>query len=174
MRNARFSIAMVSLLASTVGFAADAQVESGRQCAQIKDSLQRLMCYDRIFQSAEAPAAAQVGASRVIPVPAPVLAVAPVVKPALGDESMQRKSKEAKAAEPASLEAKVTALKETRPDVVRMTLDNGQVWQQMDMSSVFHVAVGDSVQIERSAMGSFRLSRANRGRSVWVRVTRLE
>jgi len=96
--------------------------------------------------------------------------------PALGDESVQRKARarEEKPAEPSTLEASITALKETRPGVVRLTLDNGQVWQQMDMSTVFQVAVGDTVRIEKGTMGGFRLARTSRGRSGWVRVTRVQ
>jgi hypothetical protein len=174
MRIARSLVVLLGLVAGSVAIAADAQSEAGKQCAQIKDSLQRLVCYDRIFQNTQTPTAAQPTMPRVAPVPAPVVAVAPEVKPSLGDDYVQRKSNEAKAAEPTSLEAKVTALKETRPNVVRLSLDNGQIWQQMDMSDRFQIAVGDSVRIEKSAMGGFRLTRSSEGRSVWVRVTRLK
>jgi hypothetical protein len=165
MRNAGVWLAAVSLLGSAAGFAADPQVEAGRQCAQLKDSLQRLVCYDRIFLTGDPAASAAVSAPRVA-VPAPI--------PALGDEAVQRRSKEAKPAEPADLEAKITALKETRPNVVRLTLDNGQTWQQMDMSSVFQVSVGDTVRIEKGTMGGYRLTRTSRGRSGWIRVTRVQ
>jgi hypothetical protein len=189
MRNTGLWLAVAGLAASSSGFAADAQVEAGRQCAQLKDSLQRLVCYDRIFQAGDTAAAAPSGAPRAAaPVPAPVpvpaprvalpapaVAVAPVAAPALGDESVQRREKDKnKPAEAASLEATITALKETRPQVVRLTLDNGQVWQQMDMSSMFQVNVGDTVRIEKGTMGGYRLARTSRGRSGWVRVTRVQ
>ena len=193
MRNAGLWLAAAGLLASGAGYSADAQVEAGRQCAQVRDSLQRLVCYDRIFQAGDsaAPTAAPRAATPVpaptpVPVPAParppVVASAPVIAPAvaapsLGDEVVQRKGKEKdkeKAAEPASLEATITALKETRPNVVRLTLDNGQVWQQMDMSSVFQVTLGDTVRVEKGTMGGYRLARTSRGRSGWVRVTRIQ
>jgi hypothetical protein len=187
MRRTGLWLAAAGLVASTSGIAADAQVEAGRQCAQLKDSLQRLVCYDRIFQAGDSAASLPSSAPRAaapvtVPAPAPrmapaapVIAAAPVAAPALGDESVQRKEKEKnKPAEPASLEATITALKETRPQVVRLTLDNGQVWQQMDMSSVFQVNVGDTVRIEKGTMGGYRLARSSRGRSGWVRVTRVQ
>lgn len=190
MRNAGLWLAAAGLLASGAGYTADAQVEAGRQCAQVRDSLQRLVCYDRIFQAGDSAAptavpraATPVPAPAPVPVPAParppVVASAPVIAavapPSLGDEIVQRKGKEKdKAAEPASLEATITALKETRPDVVRLTLDNGQVWQQMDMSSVFQVTLGDTVRVEKGTMGGYRLARTSRGRSGWVRVTRIQ
>ena len=184
MRNAGLWLAVASLMGTASVFAADAQVEAGRQCAQVKDSLQRLVCYDRVFLAGEAaaPAAPAAVAPRVVQVPAPVVTAAPAAvpvpvpapaaAPSLGEERVQRKSKE-KPTEPSSLEATVTALKETRPAVFRLSLDNGQVWQQMDMSSVFQVAVGDTVRIEKGTMGGYRLTRTSRGRSGWVRVSRL-
>jgi hypothetical protein len=189
MRSAGLWLAVAGLVASVPGFAADAQVEGGRQCAQLKDSLQRLVCYDRIFQAGDASVPAPSAAPRTAapppaPVPAPAprivaaapaVAAAPVAAPALGDESVQRKEKEKnKPAEPTSLEATITALKETRPQVVRLTLDNGQVWQQMDMSTVFQVSVGDSIRIEKGAMGGYRAARTSGSRSSWVRVTRVQ
>jgi hypothetical protein len=181
MRNAGLWLAVASLMGTASVFAAEAQVEAGRQCAQVKDSLQRLVCYDRVFLTGEAVAPAAPPAAvapRAVPVPAPVANApapvpAPAAAPSLGEERVQRKAKE-KPAEPASLEATVTALKETRPAVFRLTLDNGQVWQQMDMSSVFQVDVGDTVRIEKGTMGGYRLTRSSRGRSGWVRVTRLD
>jgi hypothetical protein len=172
MRNAVLWLAVAGLMAGAPGLAADAQVEAGRQCALVKDSLQRLVCYDRVFQvsTASVPPPAPRLAE---PAAAPAIAVAPGAAAALGDEVVQRKERTGKPEEPASLEANITALKETRQDVVRMTLDNGQIWQQMDMSSVFQVTVGDTVRIEKGKMGGYRLVRVSRGRSGWVRVTRL-
>ena len=151
MRNAGLWLAVASLMGTASVFAADAQVEAGRQCAQVKDSLQRLVCYDRVFLAGELPPAAAAPPAAVLPRAAPVPAAA-CAAPSLGEERVQRKSQE-KPAEPSSLEATVTALKETRPAVFRLTLDNGQVWQQMDMSSVFQVGVGDTVRIEKGTMG---------------------
>ena len=185
MRNAGIWLAVAGLLVSVPGFAADPQVEAGRQCGQMKDSLQRLVCYDRIFQAGDsalsAPATPAVAPRAAAPAVnpcsaahvAPPATVAAVAVPALGDESVKRKSKdEEKSDEPTALEATITALKETRPQLVRLTLDNGQVWQQMDMSNLFDVVVGDTVRIEKTKMGGFRLTRSSRGRSGWVRVTR--
>ena len=189
MRKAVTWLAVAGLISSVPGLAADSQLEAGRQCAQVRDSLQRLVCYDRVFQGGDSAPPAAVQAPRPAvpaPVPAPVTVPSPVpapavaapvaAAPALGDESVQRKARarEEKPAEPSTLEASITALKETRPGVVRLTLDNGQVWQQMDMSTVFQVAVGDTVRIEKGTMGGFRLARTSRGRSGWVRVTRVQ
>jgi hypothetical protein len=44
----------------------------------------------------------------------------------------------------------------------------------MDMSTLFQVAVGDTVRIEKGAMGGFRMARTTNGRSGWVRVSRVQ
>ncbi len=172
-----------TLLLPVALFAADAQVESARQCAQQKDSLQRLVCYDRIFQAAEAKpsvAAAAPPPAKAATAAAAPAAAAPVVvasataaaAPAMGDETLKKPQKEKAASEPKHLEAKVTAARQTRPELFRLSLDNGQVWQQQDVSSLFHVEVGDTVRIEKGSMGSYRMARADG--SGWVRVTRVE
>jgi hypothetical protein len=191
MKQASMFTGLLLLASPAMLLAADAQSEAGRQCAQIRDSLQRLVCYDRVFQAGDAapatataprtaaPAAPATAPATARPAP-PAVAVASAAAPAapaLGDESVRRTVKEkeaAKVAEPTSLEAKVTALRETRPEIFRVTLDNGQVWQQMDMSSLFHLETGDTIRIERGAMGGYRMARTSKGRSGWVRVTRLQ
>jgi hypothetical protein len=88
---------------------------------------------------------------------------------------LKRSHKEREAAgEPTSLEAKVTAAREIRQATYRVSLDNGQIWQQMDMSTLFQVAEGDTVRIEKGAMGGFRMARISNGRSGWVRVSRVQ
>jgi hypothetical protein len=194
------------LLASGGAIAADESLESARRCAQLQDSLQRLVCYDRVFppgQVAPAPATAPaiVAAAPPVAIPAPVViappvvssapvaAPAPVVTPTpvappvpaaaaetgkFGAETLRRTDEDRKAEEPPrSITAQVTSVRETRPEVYRMTLENGQVWDQMDMDVTFSVKDGDTVQIERGRMGGYRLSRTSRGGSGWVRVTRL-
>ncbi len=167
--------------------AADATLESALRCVQVKDSLERLVCFDRAFAGTAAPAgqvapAAPAAAARAPVAAAPAVATPPVVAPvtvapmvALGDESVKRKNRDSSEPEsPTSLTAKVTALRETRKDVFRVTLDNGQVWQQMEMDSLFTVAVGDTVQIDKGRLGGYRMARVSNGRSGWARVTRTQ
>jgi len=103
---------------------------------------------------------------------APAAVAAPAPAPALGDETLKKAQKEKASSEPRHLEAKVTAARQTRPELFRLTLDNGQVWQQQDVSSLFHVEVGDGVRVEKGSMGSYRMAKV--GGSGWVRVTRVE
>lgn len=174
----RMKMAMgCALLLPVALFAADAQVESARQCAKQKDSLQRLVCYDHIFQAVEAAPVAPAKAAPAVAAPAvaasvAVPAAAAAAAPAIGDETLKKVQKEKATEAPSHLEARVTALRQMRPELFRLTLDNGQVWQQQEVSTMFHVEVGDSVRIEKGSMGSYRMAKA--GGSGWVRVNRTE
>jgi len=173
MRTSKMIVAVLALFAGSA-MAADASLETARRCVQVKDSLERLVCFDRAFAGMPtAPAASSPAAPAAAPVaPAPVAAIAP---PALGDDSVKRsvKAREAEAG-PTSLTAVITELKETRPNVVRMTLDNGNVWQQMDLESLFYVKVGDTVKIEKGRMGGYRMARVTGSGSGWARVNRIK
>jgi hypothetical protein len=101
---------------------------------------------------------------------------APAAKPAeeFGADQMRRTPSEIKDETPRTLTATVSALRETRTSVFRITLDNGQVWQQMDMDSLFHLQTGDVVEITRGKLGGYRMARQSRGGSGWVRVNRIK
>jgi hypothetical protein len=148
-------IALMLTLAAAGGLAqaAESQLQSAQRCAQIQDSLQRLVCYDRVFVP---PAAA-------------------VVEPEqLGSEALKPPVAERKAEAPSrTFAAVVTDLRESRPNLYRIVLDNEQVWQQIDMDSGFHLTKGDSVQISRGALGGHFMTRTSRGGSSRVRVNRI-
>ncbi len=180
MRVPKMMFATLALFAGSA-MAADAALETARRCVQLKDSLERLVCFDRAF--ADMPAAAPATVASAAPVTAPVkaapaLATAPAVvatPPALGDDSVKRsvKAREVEAG-PTTLTAVITDLRETRPNVFRMTLDNGNVWQQLDLASTFYVKAGDTVKIEKGRMGGYRMARVSGSGGGWVRVTRVK
>jgi hypothetical protein len=155
-------LAVLVLISGAAG-AADVSLESARRCAGITDSPARLVCFDRAFSAAETAADA--------------VHQAPADPPtrALGEESVKRDTTSAEAGR-VSLTAKISALRETRRSVYRISLDNGQVWQQMDMDSQFVVKVGDSIEIRKGRMGGYRLGRLGKGDKAgnWVRVDRLQ
>lgn len=202
-------ICVVLATAAVPAPAAEDTVQRAQRCASIGDSLERLVCYDRIFAAgqgggsagntsaapvrpvapaastspvaptppapATAPAAPASGAAVAqapAPTPAPASS-APARSAEFGADQLRRGGKDEEEA-PRTLTATVQELRETRPNVFRITLDNGQIWQQMDMDSLFHVQVGDTVEINRGRMGGYRMSRKTRGGSGWVRVNRLK
>jgi len=184
----------VLLLGSGAAVAAEDTLEQARRCASQADSLQRLVCYDRLF-GADAPAPAAlppvaappaarpsapppvVAAPPVAAQSSPAPAAAPAAAPAqdFGADQLRRAPSEtARDETPRTLTATVSSLRETRTSVFRVTLDNGQVWQQMDMDSLFHLQSGDVVEISRGKLGGYRMARQSRGGSGWVRVSRVK
>jgi hypothetical protein len=107
------------------------------------------------------------------PVAAPIAAPPAAPAPTFGQEQLS--SKHRPPADPAdqTLHAKVTALRAPVPDTYRITLDNGQVWQQQESRFGFSLTAGDSVTLGKGAMGSYRLWRDADGPKAWVRVTRI-
>jgi hypothetical protein len=191
----RIGWTLVACLMVGAALAADATLESAQRCAQVQDSLQRLVCYDRLFAPAQAPAVpsprpapvvtpAPVAAPAPIPspLPAPVVARAPAAVPVpvapgaeeqFGAETVKRADeRKEEVAAPRTITAAVVAVREMRPNVYRVTLENGQVWDQMDMDMTFTVRKGDTVQIDRGRMGGYRMARTSQGGSGWVRVSR--
>lgn len=171
--------------------AAEASLEAARRCLQIKDSLERLVCFDKTFAGtatsepavklAPAPLPAPPAVAAAAPVPAPpppvvaaVPAPPPAAAPALGDEVLKRNKPESEDTGPTSLVAKISALKETRKNVYRISLDNGQVWQQMDLESLFIVKVGDIIEVQKGKLGGYRMGKTGGQSSGWVRVTRVK
>src|SRR5690606_18348511 len=139
-------------------------------------------------QAVSPPAQAAAGASATVRPPPPVepataaLPAAPVLPataPAgnaadFGAEQLRGSARREEDRQVRTLTADVAEIRETRRNVFRVTLDNGQIWQQLDMDSLFHVQVGDTVEIGRGRLGGYRMARTSRGGSAWVRVNRLK
>ena len=126
------------------------------RCAAIADINSRVACYDGLARpqpekpQGKAPQAA-VGAATSGP--------------------PQARSEPREQREEAILE-KVTSLKEVEPDKLRITLANGQVWQQT-VGKAFLIRTNDTVRIAASSWGrSFRLTVD--GHPEYIQVTRLQ
>jgi hypothetical protein len=155
------------------------------QCSQLWDDALRLGCYDTAFgkpmppaagppavsppapvSAAPAAAAAAVVASAppaVTPAAAPAVAAAsvapaavaapaaPVAAPAVASSSKE------KAKQPDSGVTTVTALGSTLDGRFRVTLENGQVWEQLERYPPVQVKVGDRVTLKKATFGSYQL-----------------
>ena len=135
-------------VASGAAPAADAQLEAAHHCTQIQDNLERLTCFDRAFAPPEAPA------PRAATVAQPPAASPP--------------------AEARNVDARVAVASERPQHVYRITLEDGQVWEQNEFSSLFELKAGDTVRITKGAMGGYRMARISGARGVWVDVHRLQ
>jgi hypothetical protein len=140
-------------------------------CATIVDDSARLACYDEAFGR---PA----GAGSAKPaVPAAAAAVDPSAK-AREDFGLSEAAKEAREPSqdrpvvPTSVTGKVVEL--TRSAVTgeaTVTLDNGQVWTEVEAYSGVVLRKGDVVTIRKASLGSFLLVTP---RNVATRVRRLK
>ena len=134
---------------------------------QLRDVLgyvaQELFAATPAAKAASAPAAAPAAA-----VVAPTALVVP--------SPLERRSDAASAAkrEVPALTARIQALRKSGLGLLTLTLDNAQVWQQLEADAYFPLAVGETVRIEQGALGSYRLTRVVEGWKKWLRVKRVE
>jgi len=146
------------------------------ECSRIVEDAARLACYDQAFgKAAPEPAAAPVSAPAPTPTPTPATvavaaaaatpasapakpAVAPTEDFGFKPAEVERKKEvvEVKPEEPNSISARVTAV-ETRQDKFIATLDNGQVWSQIELDTRVRLAAGDTVTLRRAIFGSYLL-----------------
>lgn len=171
--------ALAALLLGTGAVASGATApvpDSLRACMKQQDVLKRLSCYDGEMAKlvAQAPAAAP-----AVPAPAAPVAAAPAAgaaaAPSLGSEQLYKSDAAiAAAASESRLTARIAELRTVGAGDALITLDNGQVWRQKEAEAYFPLAVGDTVRIEKGALGSYRLSRVEEGWKRWMRVARVK
>ena len=165
MRN--FLVVPLLLLMSAA--AAPAQDSLSAQlgaCLQITGTLQRLACYDRVAHAAS-PA----------PRPATSFAPAPVAAPSvaasgLGSERLPRVASAAPKP-PQQMIAGVSGVSYDGRGRFTITLDNGQVWRQLEGDTALLKGTRfPAVRISRGALGSYDLNVV--GRNASYRVSRLQ
>jgi hypothetical protein len=146
-----------------------APVGGARACVGMPEPLLRLACYDREM-AAQSAAAAPVAATPVVATKAREQAPTSL---RLGEEQLSRKARDADVARETRLAARVTALRELRPGLALITLDNDAQWRQEESQNGFTLAVGDAVLIKPGALGSYQMSVDKKGWTRSVRVTRV-
>lgn len=172
-RSQFFSWLVAGLCACASAVAAEALPPSLRACMSESDPTQRLACFDResaqlaqesapVARRADPPpASAAPAAAATAATAAPVIAAPTAAAPAPSAEdkfgvrgSIDKKEAEEK------LTAKVSELGTMPHGELRLTLDNGQVWQQKSGDRAMRIKVGDDVTIRRASLGSFLLTSA--------------
>lgn len=127
-----------------------------RSCVELERNTERLSCFDRgvaaiIKGDAKAAPTAESSFGLVASTPRP--------EASRGDAS----------GEVMSLKAKVTGLRTLNGDEL-ITLDNAQIWRQISGGQLL-LRVGDEVEINRAALGSFQM-KVPTGRSAKVKRVR--
>lgn len=157
------SLLMKAALLAACGYAGTTLGATGttHECGRIAEDAARLACYDQAFGKTPAPAPVAVAVPAAAAVPASVPAqpaVAPTEDFGFKPGEVERKKEvvEVKPEEPNSISARVTAV-ETRQDKFVATLDNGQVWSQIELDSRVRLAAGDTVTVRRAIFSSYLL-----------------
>ncbi len=159
---------ILGLGSATPGFADDAAALIGKdlaRCAAISSRDERLACYDALAANHGATANAPAGA------PAPTAAAAPpaaAVPPAASvppkKEDFGLSAAQLQKVNPQkqieSISAKVTSVWHSGSGHMLLELDNGQSWQ-LDSEDPL-LAAGNTVTIQRGALGSFLLTTPTR------------
>jgi hypothetical protein len=91
-----------------------------------------------------------------------------------GQELLPLKTRPAESEKDRALLASITALQQVRPRTYNISLSNGQVWRQEGMQIMAFFRVGDDIRIEKSALGTYRMSTERIGAKNWVDVTRIQ
>ncbi len=158
-----------AILALSVGVGALASIppagamDDPHKCVAVADDSARLACYDRALgrtPAAKNGAPAAPPAAAVAPPPAP----AKVTTENFGLTEAQRVAKDPAraAAQPESITAKAISVGWRKYGEFVVTLDNGQVWEQLEPMPSASVKVGDTVTIKRGWLGSYMLVTAGR------------
>lgn len=150
-------VAAGAVVLSGTGFtpakAAERTTEAMLACGDESDDAQRLRCFDAVvanLRKAPSPAAAPQPATPA-PTPEQKFGARGDIKPDRHEVLNE-------------ISATVTALGTKPHGELIVTLDNGQVWAEIAANSRIKLKTGDTVKIERGALGSYSLVTPN-GRS---------
>jgi hypothetical protein len=175
------SFAILACLLPGAAAFADTLQDELRVCRGLTDDDARLICYDAAVDrsrnsgySRSAPAAAPAPAQPAAAAAGTAAATGAATELSQEDlfgktvDEVQQTVEEATGSERIdSLNATVSKLQEYSYGRVLITLDNGQVWKQVDSSNL-RLRVGDAVDIERASLGSFMLRKKGSKRSMRV------
>lgn len=163
----------------SAGGALAAEPDEPHVCAGIADAGERLACYDRAFgepgsatESGISAAPAERSPASVPSASAPLAVASPVAAAAAGADAegaargeeefgfteaelRARDAERGRDKRPESIEAVITAIDYLRTRERVITLDNGQVWREMEVVTRARLAVGDTVTIKDAALSSY-------------------
>lgn len=171
-------LTLITAAIMLVSVQANASIEQQlTQCAATADKLDRLICYDKLAESVKADTIS----TQAIPATVAIVAV-PTTAAAIVATAPQAPT--AKIADDFGMEAKrvqentvdkiyleIQSIAEDAYGDIKVTFTNGQVWKQTD-GRKYNVKQGETVYIEKAALGSFLMGTDDRNAK--VRVKRLK
>ena len=152
------AVALLSLGGAAAGWAVE-PLAGVLACRAITEATARLACFDRESAGLEAKVAAAA-------VPAPVAAPRPLPPPldpkkefGLPEKAVatQEVAAGTRAADTSAIDAHVLGFAQGADGRGVFTLDNGQVWRQLNSTGEMLIHNGDPVTISRAALGSYWL-----------------
>jgi hypothetical protein len=146
--------------------AAERTTEAMLACADESDDAQRLRCFDAVVANMRKGPRPAATVAATPPAAQPAVAPQPAAPTATPEQKFGARGdiKPDRHEDLSELNSTVTALGAKPHGELIVTLDNGQVWAEIAANSRVKLKVGDTVKIERGALGSFLLVAPN-GRS---------
>ena len=145
-------------------------------CRELQDVSIRLACYDRWVDKSFPPSIQQNTTQQETNQPTvktPIVSASPT--PRDYQPTLQRTAPEEEFGKPVvvvnereEITARVTQLDKSAHNKIRVTLDNDQIWLQLD-SSRMRLKAGDVVDIRASSLKSFQLRKQSGGKSIRVK-----
>jgi hypothetical protein len=149
-----------------------AAVETLTACRQIEDIAQRVACYDN-FVDARFPMESSDGAATITPPEESESSAVPDAKSLFGTSDAEAKQivEMSLAIEQIdNIVAYVTDVQESATRKLVITLENGQVWRQLDNQRL-PLKTGETVVIRKASLGSFLLEKDTGSRNIRVKRT---
>jgi hypothetical protein len=168
----RLAIGLIA--GSAVAAEPDNLAQSLQACLVVSDATQRLACFEAVARSASATPSPSVtksepalNAKPTPPIETPI--AEPAYQPPANSEAEFGREQEAAAKRAGErLISTLTAVDRSAYDQLRVTLANGQSWEQVG-TDTYQLAVGDQIVIERGALHSFFLHKESANRKVRFR-----
>jgi hypothetical protein len=142
------ALVLLALCAAQARAAPDPLPNSLRHCAAEQDPARRLACFDALAAALPKLEADRFGMNAAI-----------VEKRTPGAEAREQSQ---------VLPGKIAALRQSGRGELIFTLDNGQVWMQVEPQPRISFAVGEAIRIEHGALGTLWLA-ADHARKTKIR-----
>lgn len=171
-------LTLITAAIMLVSVQANASIEQQlTQCAATADKLDRLICYDKLAESVKADTIstqaipATVATVAVPTTAAAIVATAPQAPAAKIADNFGMEAKRVQENTVDKIYLEIQSIAEDAYGDIKVTFTNGQVWKQTD-GRKYNVKQGETVYIEKAALGSFLMGTDDRNAK--VRVKRLK
>lgn len=146
---------------------AEAVLKEAKSCVDLEKDKRRLACYDRVLSAAAVSDISEAGDDTTA-----MITVELDSADSFGNEALEAKRKSFDKNRLQSITASVAEIKKDPYKKLTISLENGQVWKQLDSDNKISLPNPDkakSVIISRRALGSYRMQLEPIGKLILVR-----